>query len=244
MARTGLKNVVIRVNRVVKGAPPGFNAPARGGMRWSGLRPENSENAGLLYLRGDRSFPALRDVLVKAGMALAVLLLGAGAYFLFSRIVLVKFRDTPLVEQDNFWIRNPAAYAQSLIGVDQIAMEKFELIAPVNATDRWSMRGVLRNNARFPIDEATIAVFVSECGDPARGCSLAGQDQQARIALGRLVPGEKKDFYQFVDMRAFGARSESFMPATDKWIMSFLVRRVRASPGALADIARATQKSN
>lgn len=160
-------------------------------MRSSGLKPENSENAAFMYLRGDRSFPAPRDVLVRVGMILAALALAAGAYFLFSRIVFVKFRDTPLVEQENFSIRNPAVYAQSLIGVDQVAMEKFEVIAPVNATDRWSMRGVLRNNARFPIDEATIAVFVSECGDAARGCSLAGQDRQANRARAARARGKK-----------------------------------------------------
>lgn len=213
-------------------------------MWWSGLKPENPENAELLFLRGDRVLPAFRGAFVNLGRALVALALGAAAYFLMFPVVLDRFRDTPLVEQRNFWIRNPAGYAQRLIDVDQIAMEKFEVIAPVNATDKWSMRGVVRNNARFPIDEVTIAVFVSECGDPARGCLLGGQDRQARIVLGHVGPGEKKDFYQFVDMKAFGARSEAYLPATDKWIMNFLVRRVHAPPDAFADIARATQKRN
>jgi hypothetical protein len=213
-------------------------------MWWSGLKPENPENAELLFLRGDRALPAFRGAFVNLGRALVALALGAAAYFLMFPVVLDRFRDTPLVEQRNFWIRNPSDYAQRIIDVDQIAMEKFEVIAPVNATDKWSMRGVVRNSARFPIDEVTIAVFVSECGDPARGCLLGGQDRHARIALGHVGPGEKKDFYQFVDMKTFGARSEAYLPATDKWIMNFLVRRVHAPPDAFADIARAMQKRN
>jgi hypothetical protein len=211
-------------------------------MRWTGYPPENSKYAESLFRQVVLALPAWRSVLVTGGWGLVLLALGVGAYFLFPRSGIDRFGDISLVEKPDFWIRSPAGYLRNLVGVDQIAMQKFEIIAPVNSTDRWSMRGVVTNNARFPIDEVTVSVYVYECGDPADGCLLTAQDRQARINLGHVEPGAKKDFYQFVDIRPFGRRNENYFPATDKWIMSFLVRRVRAPAAALSDIARATQK--
>ncbi len=213
-------------------------------MRWTGSLPENPKYAESLFRQGGWALPASRVSLASTGWILAILALGVGACFLLPRSGFNRFGDVPLVEKVNFWIRDPAGYLRNLVGVDQIAMEKFEIIAPVNATDRWSMRGVVTNNAQFPIDEVTISVFVYECGDPAAGCLLSAQDRAARINLGPVEPGGKKDFYQFVDMKTFSGRTENYFPATDKWIMSFLVRRVRSPVAALSASAHATPKRN
>lgn len=106
--------------------------------------------------------------------------------------------------------------ARSLIRNSEV---EFQNLVMSDSYGSWKIKGLVKNNSRYPIEKIKLAVEVSNCDGNKRNCIVVGTDDDVTSYLD-IPPGQARALESFVTLRN--------LPQLTDWNWSYRVGYVQA----------------